>query len=580
VSPDEFEDDQKQYLQGFMMGQAARLASPAAARLEPAGPEVIHFRAQARVLAAGGKLAAEEEAKRKKNALDLWDELSSHAREARFPKGTDVFLWKFHGLFYVAPAQNAFMCRLRIPNGILDAHQLRAVADLAERYGGGYAHITTRANLQIREIQPQHAVHVLTGLAACGLTSRGAGADNIRNITGNPTAGIDSQELYDTRALGLELHHHILNHRELYGLPRKFNIAFDGGGRVASLEDTNDIGFAAVLVPESKAVRAGVWFRVAVGGITGHRDFAHDLGIVVPPEDCVAVATALVRVFIEHGDRTDRAKARMKYVLDRLGDEKYLEAAEAILGRKLARLPIAECEPRPAIDRLAHIGFHGQKQAGKSYCGVVVPVGKLTCEQMRAVADIAARFGSGAVRLTVWQNLIVSDLEPADRAAVQLELARVGLDWQASNVRAGLVACTGSTGCKFSASDTKRHAMEIAAWLDGRITLDQPLNIHLTGCPHSCAQHYIGDIGLLATKIGEDAVEGYHLHVGGGYGIDAVLAREIVRDVRGDDAPRMIERLLSVYLDKRSGPDEPFQAFATRHSVAALAAFAAEPALV
>ncbi len=570
--PDELTEEQKQYLAGFASGQAAARAPrgvvPGAGG--PAGPEAIHFRAQNHVLAEGKKLVAEEEAKRKKNPLDMWDELTANARDGKFPKGTDVFLYKFHGLFYVAPAQDAFMCRLRIPNGILSAHQFRAVAELAQAYGGGYVHVTTRANLQIREIKPTDAVGVLTGLAQAGLTSRGAGADNIRNITGNATAGIDPQELYDTRPLGLELHHYILNHREMYGLPRKFNIAFDGGGAVASLEDTNDIGFSAVRVEAGKAVPPGVYFRVAVGGITGHRDFARDLGVLIKPEQCVPVAAALVRVFIEHGDRTDRKKARMKYVLDRFGLEKYLDEAEKHLPAKLVRFPPAECSPRPALDRLGHIGVHPQKHAGKFYVGVVLPAGRLECEQMRGLAAIAERHGSGAIRLTVWQNLLVSDIDAGSLDAVKREIEALGLAWRASNVRAGLVACTGNRGCKFSASDTKRHAADIANHLDARLAFDVPVNIHLTGCPNSCAQHYIGDIGLLATKVstGEDSeIEGYHLYLGGGYGTDRALAREVLRDVPAGDVPQAIERVLAAYVLERKSEAESFREFAARLSV-------------
>jgi ferredoxin-nitrite reductase len=574
---DDFSDDQKRYLEGFVSGQAAARAAKGLAPLfpvagggeaAPAGPEAIHFRAQAAVLAAGKKLVAEEEAKRR-HPLDMWDELVANARDARFPKGTDVFRYKFHGLFYVAPAQDSFMCRLRIPNGILDAYKLRAVADLAERYGGGYAHVTTRANLQIREIRPEHAVDVLLGLAAAGLTSRGSGADNIRNITGNPTAGIDPQELHDCRPLGLELHHAILNHRELYGLPRKFNIAFDGGGRVASLEDTNDIGFSAVRTP------AGVAFRVAVGGITGHRDFARDLGVAIAPADCVPVAIALVRVFIEHGDRTDRTKARMKYVLDRLGLDRTLAEAEKHLGRTLPRVAPADCAPRPPVDRLAHVGFHAQAQAGKLYAGVVLPVGRLTVAQLRGLAGIAANHGDGDIRLTVWQNLLLSGVDAGGVEAVRRELEALGLGWRATGIRAGLVACTGSAGCKFSAADTKRHAAAIADRCD-RIALDVPVNVHLTGCHHSCAQHYIGDIGLLAAKVSlaEDAeVEGYHLYLGGGAGADRAIAREVARDVTADRLPAVIERLLAAYVEHRSGADEPFHAFAQRHGVERLRAW-------
>ncbi len=212
---------------------------------------------------------------------------------------------------------------------------------------------------------------------------RGAGADNIRNITGGPTAGIDPQEIYDTRPLGLSLHHAILNHRELYGLPRKFNIAFDGGGAVSALEDTNDIGFSAVRVAAGNSLPEGIYFRVAVGGITGHGDFARDLGVAISPAQCVPVALAMVRVFIDEGDRTDRKRARLKYVLERMGHQAF-PAAEKLLPAPLARLPLAECEPRPPLRRDAHAGFHRQRQPGRVYCGVALPLGRMTSAQCGA----------------------------------------------------------------------------------------------------------------------------------------------------------------------------------------------------
>jgi len=530
-----FNEAQKEYLDGLGRGLAlARAAQPAGAAL-PAGPEKVHFAAQDRVVAAGGKLTREEEAKRAKHPLDMWDEIAANAAKGEFPKGTDVFLYKFHGLFHVAPAQDSFMLRLRIPNGILDGYKLRAVAAIAEEFAGGYADVTTRANLQLREITPRSAHAVLERLADAGLTSRGSGADNIRNITGSPTAGIDRDELYDTRPLGMQLYHAILNHRELYGLPRKFNVAFDGGG-IASLEDTNDIGFRAVRVGEQ------VLFRVAVAGITGHGDFAGDLGVAIGPERCVPVALAIVRVFIDEGDRTDRKKARLKYVLDRLGRERFLAAVEARLPAPLARRPLAECEPRAAARRGAHMGFHQQKQADLWYCGVALPAGRITAAQMRGLADLAGEFGSGTLRLTVWQNLIISDVAERNRDRLQRGLAAIGLTAQASEVRAGTVACTGNTGCKFAASDTKRHARAIVEHVDAALRLDTPINIHLTGCPNSCAQHYIGDIGLLGAKIadGEEQREGYHLFTGGGYGEQQALGREVLRDIRAEALPGVI----------------------------------------
>jgi ferredoxin-nitrite reductase len=593
---DEFQEEQKQYLQGFFSGSdlarsvqglptfAGTLGLTAAPRAggaapgapgqargheepAPTGPDAIHILAQNRVLAEGKKLTPQEEAKRRRHPLDMWDDLEQHAAEGRFPKGTDVLAFKYHGLFYVAPAQDAYMCRLRLPGGILTSHQFRGVARVAEECGGGYADVTTRANLQIREISAAKGTAVLTALHELGILNRGAGADNIRNVTASPTAGIDPQELIDTRPLARAMHHYILNHREMYGLPRKFNIAFDGGGAVGALEDTNDIGFTAVRVGAGQAVPAGVYFRMQLGGITGHKDFARDTGVLLQPDQCVPVAAAVVRVFIENGDRTDRTKARLKYVLDRWGLTRYVEETEKHLPFKLTRFPLEGCEPRPAVVKHGHLGFHPQRQQGLWYVGVLLPVGRMLSEQMRGLADLADRHGSGTLRLTVWQNLLISDIPEDKVSAVRQWLEALGLHWQATNIRGALVACTGNAGCKYAASNTKRHALEIAAHLEPRIELNHPINIHVTGCPNSCAQHYLGDIGLLATQVeaGEDMVEGYHVFVGGGYGEHQHLGREVYRSVTAADVPAVIEKMLQAYLRHRLGPDEPFNDFVKRH---------------
>jgi ferredoxin-nitrite reductase len=407
-----------------------------------------------------------------------------------------------------------------------------------------------------------------------GLCSRGSGADNIRNVTGTPTAGIDPQELIDTRPYAREWHFHILNERALYGIPRKFNVGFDGGGVIPVLEDTNDIGFQAVVVKDGFGLASGVWFRLLLGGITGHKDFARETGVVVKPAEATAVADAVVRVFIDHGDRTNRLKARLKYVLDRFGFEKFLALVEEKLGRPLTRVQSEALEPRPAFDRSAHIGVRPQKQEGLNWIGVVLPVGRLTVAQMRGLAAIARDLGDGELRLTVWQNLLISGV-PSERTGEAVSaIAALGLSTSASPIRAGLVACTGNMGCKFAASDTKLHAEEIARWCEARVELDGPINIHLTGCHHSCAQHYVGDIGLLACKVQEtedsEQIEGYHILVGGGFGPDATLAREIWRDVKATDVPAAIERLLKAYLARRTSKDETFLAFTRRHDDAAI----------
>jgi ferredoxin-nitrite reductase len=577
----DFSPEQKRYLEGFVAGlQIAKAAresgggTPGAKTPEPTGPDAEHLRAQDRVLKAGGKLSEQEKFKRELHPFDGYERLKAQAANNEYPKPPDNFRWRFFGLFYVAPNQNSYMCRLRMPNGILAHWQFAGVADLAERYGGGYAHVTTRANLQVREIEARNAVAMIEAVQDLGLCSRGSGADNIRNVTGSPTAGIDPQELIDTRPYAREWHFHILNERGLYGLPRKFNVGFDGGGIIAVLEDTNDIGFQAVEVKDGREVAPGVWFRLMIGGITGHKDFARETGVVVKPADATKVADAIVRVFIDHGDRTDRTKARLKYVIDRLGLDKVLALVEEKLGRKLDRVAGDAFVPRLAFDRTAHIGVHAQKQPERNWVGVVLPVGKMTADQMRGLAEVARDLGDGDIRLTVWQNLIISGVRSQNVAAAQAQIEALGLSTNTNSIRAGLVACTGNVGCKFAASDTKRHAEEIARWCESRVALDAPVNIHLTGCHHSCAQHYIGDIGLLACKVQTsedgDAVEGYHIHVGGGFGPDATIAPEIYRDVKAEDAPRTIERMLKAYLTHRVSPQESFLDFTRRHEIAAL----------
>jgi ferredoxin-nitrite reductase len=580
-----FSDEQKRYLEGFTSGlnvgraahQLGALRVPPTApkaNPEPIGPDVAHIKAQDRVLEEGKKLSDQEKFKRELHPFDGYERLKAQAAANEPPKPDDNFRWRFFGLFYVAPNQKSYMCRLRIPNGILKHWQFAGLADLAQRYGGGYAHITTRANLQVREIEPKNAVAMVEGILDLGLCSRGSGADNIRNVTGTPTAGIDRQELIDTRPYAREWHFHILNERALYGIPRKFNVGFDGGGIIPVLEDTNDIGFQAVSVKDGFGIAPGVWFRLLLGGITGHKDFARETGVAVKPGEATQVADAIVRVFIDHGDRTNRLKARLKYVLDRFGIEKFLTLVEEKLGRPLTRVQAAALEPRPAFDRAAHIGVHAQKQDGLNWIGVVLPVGKLDVAQMHGLAAIARDFGEGELRLTVWQNLLISGV-PSERIAEAVNaIEALGLSTSTNSIRAGLVACTGNMGCKFAASDTKRHAEEIARWCEARVALDGPINVHLTGCHHSCAQHYVGDIGLIACKVQEtedsEQIEGYHVLVGGGFGPDASLAREIYRDVKATDVPPIIERLLRAYLAGRASKDETFLAFTHRHDDAAI----------
>jgi len=578
-NPAAFSSEQKEYLLGFLAGAMQRGIRPFAGHTvaglltdDPASGATNRAEAAEETFhgTSLSDLCREELWKYEQNPLDIWDKLLAHADENRVPQAEDIFRFKFHGLFYVAPAQDSFMLRLRIPGGKLTTNQMRGLADMAEQWGAGRADLTTRANLQIREFQPKDIVRVLTAVQSLGLTSRGSGADNIRNITASPLSGIDPHELLDAGPYADALHHYILNSRDLFGLPRKFNVAFDSGGSISVVADTNDIGFVAVRVGEGRSIPAGVYFRVLLCGITGHKQFASDCGLLVRPEQSVAVAAAMIRVFIDHGDRTDRKRARLKYLVDTWGVEKFVEETEKRLAFPLLRIAAEECQPRNAPDRTGHIGVHPQNQEGLHYVGVTVPVGRLPVNQMRALADIAEQFGSGELRLTVWQNLIIPNISSERMDAAVESLRTAGLECTAGPVLRGTVACTGSRGCRYAATDTKTHAVELATLLDARFKIDQPVNLHVTGCPHSCAQHYVGDIGLLGMKVSGE--EGYQVVIGGGSDVDRGLARELIPSVAYSDLPPMLESLFAAFEERRN-PNESFLTFSRRHSIPELQSF-------
>ncbi len=580
-----FSTDQKEYLQGFMAGvlasgqfslSATTAADPRLSDLRPSTPPeaAVHGTALS-------DLCKEELWKHQENPLDSWERLLAHADADRFPDAENTYRFKTHGLFYVSPAQDSFMMRLRIPAGELGANQLHGLADIASELAGGYADITTRANLQLREIKPRSLTGILTRVQELGLTSRGAGADNIRNITATPTSGFDRQELLDVRPYAKALHHYILNHRDLSGLPRKFNVAFDSGGSVSAAADTNDIGFFVVKVtasslaaspvaaPATTLVSPGIYFRVQLGGITGHRDFARDTGLLVRPSEVVAVAAAMIRVFLENGDRTNRKKARLKYLLDKWGHEKFVEASLAKLGFPVLRLPLAACEPRHPVIKHAWIGPYRQAQRGLNALGIAIPVGRLSAKQMHRLADVAEHYGKGELRLTVWQNLLIPHIADSVLPAAIREIERIGFSTTTSAATGGIVACTGSKGCKYAAADTKGHAAATWRHLEKcRLGLDRPVNLHFTGCAHSCAQHYCGDLGFIAAKL-PDGTEGFHVLVGGGMDHEQGIARELRRGVPAAEIPVLTENILRTYIAHRTR-GETFVQWTRRHDLGAL----------
>jgi ferredoxin-nitrite reductase len=554
-----FSAEQKEYLTGLFAGVAARGQRFSDAEAAPAAKE---------------DLILEERIKRELHPLDAYEQLVENAIGNKAPDKEDLFRFKWHGLFFLTPVKDAFMSRLRIPGGVLKSYQLRELAHIAQQLTSGYVQVTTRANLQMRLIQPKDAPEFLSRIQAIGLHTRGSGADNIRNLTMNPTAGIDPVELIDVQPFVQQIGQIIINDRSFYDLPRKFNIAYDGGGLIGSVEDTNDIGVKAVKIGDD------ILFRIALGGATGHKSFARDLGVVVPPAEINKVVVAIVRVFIEKGCRTNRKRARLKHLLETMSFDEYLALVEKKLGKQLRRAPYDLTQMRWASQELAHshVGDYPQKQKGFSYVGAVCPVGNITPKQMLRVAELADLYGNGEVRLTVWQNFIIPNVPEAFVPTLKSALDKAGLPTKQSNLASGVIACTGNSYCKFAQANTKGHALEVIKQLEKKLELDQPVNIHVTGCPNSCAQHYMGDIGCLGTKtkINGESLDAYHVFVGGGFARNQAVGRQVFSGVTAQELPNIIEKMLRTYLKHRAGKAETFQQFATRHEVGKLQEMFAE----
>ena len=552
INGDPLNDEQRKFLEGYFAGLAAHGVTFGDVEPVPAAEKQSSL----------DDLIFEERVKRELHPLDAYDQIVENAVNNKTPDKEEIFRFKWNGLFFLSPNKEAFMSRLRIPGGVLKTFQLRELANIAKELTSGYVQITTRANLQMRLIQPKHCPDFLRRVQSVGLHTRGAGADNIRNITANPTAGIDPHELIDVMPLCQQLAQIIINDRSFYDLPRKFNIAYDGGGLIGTVEDTNDIGAKAVKVGDE------IFFRIALGGATGHKAFARDLGVLVKPAELNKVIVAAVRVYIANGNRGDRKKARLKHLLETWSLEKYLDETEKALGYKLQRAPAGlQVEYGETKFPHTHLGVYPQKQTGLNYVGVAMSVGQITPKQMIRIAEIADLYGSGEIRLTVWQNFIIPNVPDAYVETVKKALRKAGFDTQQSLLRGGIIACTGNSYCKFAQSNTKGSAQSLGEYLDKKITLDAPINIHLTGCPNSCAQHYMGDIGLLGTKVrGED---GYHVFIGGGFGANQAVGRQLFAGVTATSLNETLELLLKNY-QKHRQPGESFRQFTGRHELGKL----------
>jgi len=437
-----------------------------------------------------------------------WGLIAQSAEE-----GDDLTLFRYLYEGLIFPKKESLMLRCRMTAGVLSVKQIEGVANIAREFGGGGADITTRGNLQVRDIAYEDGIQVLRRLVDLEIAPAAPGVNNLRNVTVTPTTGFDAHELIDVMPIAQALTNALIFHESLQGLPGKFNIAVDSAGSVGVCGEANDMGFYAVDTPD------GVKFRMTVAGWYGEDGLAGDAGVLLDPEQVVPVAAAAIKVFLREGDFSKRLRSRLKFLVASVGGEQFLEWLEELVDFDIRVGEHDEPEEKDApkdAPKDGQFGMQRQKGVAKQYAGVVVPGGRLTADQLSRVSAIAEQHGSGQVRFTVWQNCIIPDLNDIDVPVVQRKLKGAGLTTERYSFAAGMVACTGSAGCKFSATDTKLHAREVAHYLDASLASDQKINLHFTGCSFSCAQPYVGDIGLYGARWKEDGewVEGYHVHLG------------------------------------------------------------------
>ncbi|MCS6960195.1 MAG: ferredoxin--nitrite reductase [Pseudanabaenaceae cyanobacterium SKYGB_i_bin29] len=488
-----------------------------------------------------------EKIKQEKDGLKVKEEIAQFAQMGweQIPKDDLEVRLKWLGVFFRPVTPGRFMMRLRLPNGIATSQQLRTLAEIIDRYGEeGSADITTRQNIQLRGIVIEDLPEILSKLEGCGLTSVQSGMDNVRNLTGSPVAGICADELIDTRPLLYELQAMLTNNGqgnpEFTNLPRKFNIAIEGGRDNSVHAEINDLAF----VP---AYREGILgFNVLVGGFFSSKRCAAAIPLhawVTPDRQVIELSRAVVEIFRDHGLRENRQKARLMWLIDEWGIEKFRAAVQAKLS-----FPLLTAAEHDAIDweKRDHIGVYKQKQPGLNYVGMHVPVGRLQARDLFEFARLAEVYGQGEVRFTVEQNAIIPHIPDEKLADFLAEPLLQKFSINPLPLERAVVSCTGAQFCNFAIIETKQRAIELARQLDALLELPRPVRIHWTGCPNSCGQPQVADIGLMGTKARKNGqvVDGVDLYMGGKVGKDAQLGTCVRKAIPCDDLLEVLKEIL------------------------------------
>jgi len=456
---------------------------------------------------------------------------------------------KWLGVFFRPVTPGKFMMRMRIPNGILTSNQLSVLADVVQRYGDdGSADITTRQNIQLRGINFSDIPDIFNKFHKVGLTTIQSGMDNIRNITGDPVAGLDADEFYDTRELVQQIQDMLTNNGEgnpeFSNLPRKFNIAITGGRDNSVHAEINDLAFIPAFLTTQEQIPV-FGFNVIVGGLFSAKrcEAAIPLNVWVLPADVVSLSKVIVEIFRDHGLRANRQKARLMWLLDEWGIEKFRLEVEKRFGKSL--LPAA-AKDEINWEKRNHLGIYKQKQAGLNYAGLNIPVGRLSANDMLEIARLAEVYGSGEIRFTVEQNVIIPNIPDSSLTTFFTERILEKFAVNPGLLMGSLVSCTGAQFCNFALIETKNRALAMIKSLESELTLSRPVRIHWTGCPNSCGQPQVADIGLMGTKVRKNGqmLEGVDIYMGGTVGKDAHLGTCVQKGIPCEDLQPILRDLL------------------------------------
>ena len=509
----------------------------------------------------------EEQLKVEKDGLDVIHDLYRYAHTGFSTITEDDFTrFKWYGFYRQKPKDSGyFMLRLRLPGGRATAEQIEAIAAISDDYAHGFGDVTTRQTFQFHWLTIEQAPDIIARLEAVGLTSSGACGDTGRNVVGCPVAGILKDEILDATPQLQQINEHLLNNREFSNLPRKYKVSVSGCRIHCAQPDINDLGFFGLERKVNGKIEAGYGVKVG-GGLSSSPHLSQTLPIFIKPEDVLTVAHYVTVVFRDFGYREKRNRARFKFLVADWGAEKVLAKIEELSGRTFERHSEFEFPVDPETD---HIGIHEQKQAGLYFVGICFAGGRVRGNQFRKIAELSRKYaapGQDRTAATNKQNLILLNIPEKNLEAIKAELDANQLVWNPTNFRSGCVSCTGIEFCNLAIAETKNRMITLVGQLEEECKgYHDKIRIHFSGCPSSCGQHQIADIGFRGglTKINGVSTECFDMFIGGKLGANARFNELIKNKIPSTEIHKTVGKLLRFFEAKRQ-PGELFADFAKR----------------